>query len=256
VEVSGAGHDPHTRLFSAEVLRRGGYRRGTRVSSWAVLVAAGKGERFGGERPKAFAALAGRPLLAESLARLDSCERVDGIVLVAPAGWEEPAILLAEELGAGKVAVCVPGGATRAGSVRIGVGEVPPEADTILVHDAARPLLPEDVVRRVVEALDDGWDGAVPGLPVADTVKRADTGGAVLETIDRTGLFAVQTPQGFRAQVLRRALREIADDATDCAALVERAGGRVRIVEGDPGLLKVTTKDDLRQVESLLAEPR
>jgi 2-C-methyl-D-erythritol 4-phosphate cytidylyltransferase len=224
-----------------------------RVSVWAVLVAAGRGERFGGERPKAFAALAGRPLLAESLARLEACVRVDGIVLVAPQDWEEPAILLAEELGAGKVAACVPGGDTRAGSVRIGVGEVPPEAGTILVHDAARPLLSDDVVERVLGALDDGWDGAVPGLPVADTVKRADDEGTVLETIDRTGLFAVQTPQGFRARVLRGALAEVAADATDCSVLVEQAGGRIRIVEGAPALIKVTTRDDLRAVESLLA---
>jgi 2-C-methyl-D-erythritol 4-phosphate cytidylyltransferase len=224
------------------------------VSVWAVLVAAGKGERFGGDRPKAFAALAERPLLAESLARLDACELVDGIVLVAPSGWEEPAILLSEELGAGKVAVCVAGGESRAASVRIGVAEVPPEADAILVHDAARPLLPESVVGRVLSALDEGWDGAVPGLSVADTVKRADEEGRVLETVDRTGLYAVQTPQAFRGQVLRRALEEIPDDATDCAALVERAGGRVRIVEGDTKLLKITTPADLRSVESLLSD--
>jgi 2-C-methyl-D-erythritol 4-phosphate cytidylyltransferase len=226
------------------------------VNVWAVLVAAGKGERFGGERPKAFAALAGRPLLAESLARLDASERVEGIVVVAPPGWEEPAILLAEELGTGKVAACVPGGATRAGSVRIGVDEVPPEAGAILVHDAARPLVGTEVIARVLAALADGWDGAVPGLPVADTVKRAGADGSVLETVDRSGLFAVQTPQGFRAEVLRTALAESAQEATDCAAFVELAGGRVCIVEGEPELMKVTTPDDLRAVESLLTERR
>ena len=223
------------------------------MSVWAVLVAAGTGVRFGGTRPKAFAALAGRPLLAESLERLDASERVDGIILVAPPGWEEPAILLAEELGAGKLSACVPGGATRGESVRIGVAEVPPEAEAILVHDAARPLVDEDVIVRVLAPLAAGWDGAVPGLPVADTVKRVGEDGTVLETVERHDLYAVQTPQGFRAAVFRRALAEVADETTDCAGIVERAGGRVRVVEGDARLLKVTTPGDLRSVENLLA---
>jgi 2-C-methyl-D-erythritol 4-phosphate cytidylyltransferase len=223
------------------------------LSVWAVLVAAGAGVRFGGERPKAFAALAGRPLLAESLERLDASPRVDGIILVAPVDWEEPAILLAEELGAGKLSACVAGGASRGESVRIGVGEVPPEAEVILVHDAARPLVDDDVIGRVLAPLSEGWDGAVPGEPVPDTVKRVATDGTVLETVHRAGLYAVQTPQGFRADVFRRALARVADETTDCAGIVERAGGRVRVVEGDPRLLKVTTPADLRSVENLLA---
>jgi 2-C-methyl-D-erythritol 4-phosphate cytidylyltransferase len=217
---------------------------------WAVLVAAGRGERFGGDRPKAFANLSGRPLLAESLGRLDSSDWIESIVVVAPEGWEEPVILLAEELGASKVRSAVTGGATRADSVRAGLAEVPEEVGVVLVHDAARPLLSEDVVERVVAALGDGWDGAVPALPLADTVKRAD-GEAVAETIDRVGLNVVQTPQGFLAGALRRALAAGAD-ATDCAGLVEAAGGRVRIVEGDRRLLKVTTPADLSFVETLL----
>jgi 2-C-methyl-D-erythritol 4-phosphate cytidylyltransferase len=223
------------------------------LSVWAVLVAAGTGVRFGGTRPKAFAALAGRPLLAESLERLDASERVNGIILVAPPEWEEPAILLAEELGVGKLSACVPGGATRGESVRIGVAEVPLEAEAIVVHDAARPLVDEDVIARVLAPLAAGWDGAVPGLPVADTVKRVGEDGAVLETVERRDLYAIQTPQGFRAAVFRRALAEVADETTDCAGIVERAGGRVRVVEGDARLLKVTTPGDLRSVENLLA---
>jgi len=115
------------------------------VSVWAVLVAAGRGERLGDDRPKAFAPLGDLPLLAEPLRRLDESEWVDGIVLVAPPEWEEPAILLAEEVGASKVSSCVPGGATRTDSVRLGVAEVPADAAVILVHDAARPLRSEDV---------------------------------------------------------------------------------------------------------------
>ena len=217
---------------------------------WAILVAAGRGERFGGDRPKAFANLGGRPLLAESLGRLDASDWIESIVVVAPQDWEEPVILLAEELGASKVRTAVPGGATRADSVRVGLAEVPEEVAVVLVHDAARPLVSDDVIERVVGALGDGWDGAVPALPLADTVKRAD-GDAVVETVDRAGLHAVQTPQGFLAATLRDALASGAD-ATDCAGLVEAAGGRVRIVEGDRRLVKVTTSADLAFVETLL----
>ena len=142
------------------------------MSVWAILVAAGRGERLGLEQPKAFAKLGEDPLLAEPLRRLEESDWVDAIVLVAPPGWEEPAILLAEELGCGKVSACVPGGETRADSVRAGIAEVPADAVVVLVHDAARPLLPEAVIERVLAPLSEGWDGAVPGLPVADTLKR------------------------------------------------------------------------------------
>jgi 2-C-methyl-D-erythritol 4-phosphate cytidylyltransferase len=221
---------------------------------WAVLVAAGRGERLGGDLPKAFAPLGGRPLLAESLDRLEGSPRVDAIVVVVPPQWEEPAILLAEEIGAGKVTTCVPGGSTRAGSVRLGVAEVGPDAEVILVHDAARPLLPEEVIERVLAPLAEGWDGSVPGLPVADTVKRAPDG-SVAETVDRVGLYTVQTPQASNAEAFRRALAGPVEDATDCAAFVEAVGGTVKVVEGDRRLVKVTTSADLHAVEQLLAEP-
>ena len=218
------------------------------MSVWAVLVAAGRGERLGDERPKAFARLGALPLLAEPLRRLDESEWVDGIVVVAPPGWEEPSILVAEELGAAKVASCVAGGATRSASVRIGLDEVPAEADVVLVHDAARPVLPPEIVPRLLEALGEGFDGAVPGLPVTDTVKRVRDG-VVVETPARDELVAVQTPQAFVAGVLRTAA---AGEGSDCASLVEAAGGRVKVVLGDERLLKVTTLDDLRRVEAWL----
>lgn len=221
---------------------------------WAVLAAAGRGERFGGGRPKAFANLAGRPLLAESLERLEACDWIEALVVVAPAEWEEPSILLAEELGVGKVHAVVTGGATRADSVRAGVAEVPEEAAVLVVHDAARPLLRGEVVERVVTAVGEAWDGAVPALPLADTVKLAQ-GEAVAATLDRAGLVAVQTPQAFLAASLRRGLEGSAD-ATDCAGLVERTGGRVRLVEGDRRLVKVTTPADLDFVEALLEAER
>jgi 2-C-methyl-D-erythritol 4-phosphate cytidylyltransferase len=221
--------------------------------AWAVIVAAGRGERLGGDRPKAFAKLNGRALLAESLERLEASDLVDSIVIVAPEGWEEPTILLAEELGAGKVSASVSGGATRTESVRAGVAEVPEEALVVLVHDAARPFLPGDVIERVLAPLGEGWDGAVPAVPVADTLKRAGPDGAVAETVDRSGLYAVQTPQAFLADVLRKALAGAVEDASDCAALVETQGGRVKLVEGDRRLVKVTTAEDLALVASMLA---
>ena len=219
------------------------------MSVWAVLVAAGRGERLGEERPKAFARLGALPLLAEPLRRLDESEWIDGVVVVAPADWEEPAILVAEQIGASKVAACVTGGASRSASVRLGLDEVPPEADVVLVHDAARPMLPPELVPRLLEALAEGFDGAVPGLPVTDTVKRVRDG-VVVETPDRGELVAVQTPQAFVASVLRAAA---AGEGSDCASLVEAAGGRVKVVPGDERLLKVTTPDDLRRVEAWLA---
>jgi 2-C-methyl-D-erythritol 4-phosphate cytidylyltransferase len=220
--------------------------------TWAVIVAAGRGERLGVDRPKAFAKLAGRALLAESLERLEESEWVDEIVVVAPEGWEEPSILLAEEIGAGKVSACVPGGSTRTESVRAGVVEVRDDALVILVHDAARPFLPPEVIERVLAPLGDGWDGAVPALQVTDTLKRAGDDGTVAETVDRSGLYAVQTPQAFLARVLRDAIADEGVSGTDCAALVEARGGRVRLVEGDPHLVKVTTQTDLDMVSSWL----
>jgi 2-C-methyl-D-erythritol 4-phosphate cytidylyltransferase len=219
---------------------------------WAIIVAAGAGERLGLDRPKAFAPLGGRPLLAESVDRLDRCPWIDAIVIASAAGWEEPAILLTEEVVATKVVSCVTGGATRAESARAALVDVPEDALVILVHDAARPLVTDAVVERVLEPLGEGYDGAVPAVALADTLKRA-SGGAVVETVSRDGLVAVQTPQAFLAPALRRGLDGDLAGATDCASLVERTGGRVAVVEGDPLLLKVTTKADLALVEALLA---
>jgi 2-C-methyl-D-erythritol 4-phosphate cytidylyltransferase len=220
------------------------------MSVWAVLVAAGRGERLGEDRPKAFVRLGELPLLAEPLRRLDESEWIDSVVVVAPAEWEEPAILLAEEIGASKVSACVTGGATRTESVRAGVADVPEDAAVILVHDAARPLLPPEVVPRLLDALGEGFDGALPGLPLADTVKRVRDG-AVAETLSRDELVAVQTPQAFVAPVLRAALAR-GEEGTDCASLVEASGGRVRVVDGDERLLKITTRADLERVAAWL----
>lgn len=224
---------------------------GAAGTTWALLVAAGAGDRLGLDRPKAFAPLAGRPLLAESIDRLDRCPWIDAVVVAAPAGWEEPVILLSEELAATKVVACVTGGARRTDSVRAALAEVPDDALVVLVHDAARPLVTDAIVEKLLGPLSEGFDGVVPALPIADTVKRVE-GGLVAETVPRDDLVAVQTPQAFLAPSLRRAYREELADATDCSSLVERTGGRVAVVQGDPRLLKVTTREDLALVESWL----
>jgi 2-C-methyl-D-erythritol 4-phosphate cytidylyltransferase len=222
------------------------------VAVWAVLAGAGRGERLGSERPKAFARLAGRPLLAESLERLEGSDWIDAIVVAAPPDWEEPSILVAEEIGAGKVSSCVTGGDSRSESVKRALGEVPDDAAVVLVHDAARPLLTEAVIERVLAPLGGGWDGAVPGMPVSDTIKRVE-GERVVETLPRDELTAVQTPQAFVASALREALSGDLAGASDCASLVEAHGGRIKVVEGDRRLLKVTDADDLALVESWIA---
>jgi 2-C-methyl-D-erythritol 4-phosphate cytidylyltransferase len=221
------------------------------VSVWAVIAAAGSGERLGADRPKAFVRLGDNPLLAQSLERLDASQWIDAIVVAAPPGWEEPSILLAEELGCGKVGACITGGATRAESVRLALGEVAADAVAVLVHDAARPLVDDDVIGRVLAPLGEGWDGAVPALPVADTVKRVH-GDEVVETLDRSELRAVQTPQAFAADVLRAAFAGEVGAASDCASVVEARGGRVRVVPGDARLMKVTDAADLERVAALL----
>ncbi len=225
------------------------------MSVWALLVAAGAGERLGGDLPKAFVGLGALPLLAEPLRRLDESDWIDAIVVAVPAGWEEPAILLSEELAATKVVAAVSGGATRAESVRTALAEVPEDALVVVVHDAARPLVSDAVIERVLAplmtSLAEGWDGVVPGLPLTDTVKSVD-GDRVTGTHSREKLVAVQTPQAFLAPKLREAYAGDLGSATDCSSLVEARGGRVKVVEGDPRLLKVTTRADLDLVASWL----
>lgn len=222
------------------------------VAVWAVVVAAGSGERLGAEHPKAFVAFGEDPLIASSVAALDDHPAIDGIVLVVPEGWEERATFMADDIGAGKASIAVAGGATRSDSVAAGVAEVPADAAVILVHDAARPLVPADLIDRVLGGFADGADGVIPVLPIDDTVKRIDAAGRVVETLDRAELRAVQTPQAFLADGFRRAVA--APDrasGTDCASLVERAGGTIATVAGDPRTLKITTRVDLERAEEL-----
>ncbi len=221
---------------------------------WSVVVAGGSGRRFG--EMKQFSTLGGRPVLEWAI---EACRPVSaGVVLVLPA--ESPG---RDTHGADLV---VAGGPTRADSVRRGLAGVPPEAEVIVVHDAARPLATTETFASVLAALDeDGVVGAVPGLPPRDTIKAVDPAGNVTHTLERGTLVAVQTPQAFRAAALRAAHatgREGAngsDDGpatpspTDDAMLVEAGGGRVRVVPGQSDNLKITTADDLEAAERLLA---
>ncbi len=223
---------------------------GSTLLTWAIVVAAGDGVRLGADRPKAFVKLGGRVLLSHSVELFDGHPAVDGVVLVVPEGWEEPATLLADDLVAGKVAAAVRGGQTRAESVACGLAAMPDDIDLILVHDAARPFATPALVTSVLEALSQA-EGAVPGLPVTDTVKRVE-GDRVAETLDRSQLVAVQTPQAFHAEALRAAYAvssERLSAATDCASLVEALGRVVTVVAGEPGNLKITDAADLAEAE-------
>jgi 2-C-methyl-D-erythritol 4-phosphate cytidylyltransferase len=200
------------------------------MSVVGIVPAAGAGERLGADVPKAFAVLGGRPMVEWSLEVLrEVCDRV--VVAVPPDRVEPPDF--------------VAGGATRSESVRNAL-EAAPEASVFVVHDAARPLVTVELVRRCLDALE-GHDGVVAAVPVTDTVKVVEEG-EVIRTPDRGRLWAAQTPQVFRADVLRRATGE----ATDDASLVEAMGGRVGVVEGMPENLKVTTPLDVRIAETLL----
>ena len=198
------------------------------------MVAAGSGTRFGG--PKQYVELGGRRMVDWAL---DAARAVcDGVVLVAPPDRDDPEP---------DVDHTVVGGPTRSASVRSGLDAVPPEAAVVVVHDAARPLAGPGLFEAVIAAVESGADAAVPAVPVADTLRRAEGG-----VVDREGVFAVQTPQAFRAEALRAAHAE-GGDATDDATLVEAAGGRVVIVEGDRRNIKVTDPHDLELAAALLS---
>jgi 2-C-methyl-D-erythritol 4-phosphate cytidylyltransferase len=212
----------------------------------ALLVAAGRGERLGASGPKAFVMLAGRPMLEWSLDALRAAPAVERVVVAVPPGvsWVGGAEL-------------VEGGEARSQSVRRALAAAG-EADVVLVHDAARPLLDADLVERCLAALDGGADAVVAAAPVTDTVKEAEDG-TVVRTLERERLWAVQTPQVFRRAALEAALdqpEEVLAAATDDAGLVEARGGVVRVVASTPRNLKVTTPVDLRLAELLLAGER
>lgn len=207
------------------VVRCGDVARPRRI--WTVIVGGGSGERFG--RPKQYETLGEHRVIDRAR---EAAERAtDGVVVVVPAADAE------REGG-------VPGGRTRSESVRAGLDAVPADAEIICVHDAARPMASVRLYERVIAAVDRGADGAIPGIAVTDTIKVVADDGEVVDTPDRTTLVAVQTPQAFRADVLRAA-HAGGESATDDAALVEAAGGRVVVVDGEDANRKITSPEDL-----------
>jgi len=224
-------------------------------------VAAGSGTRLGADRPKAFVSLAGRTLLEHAVHRLLQGGRLEVLVVVVPADLvDEARALLERDAGpAAPTLTVVAGGADRADSVRRGLAALPDGVRAVLVHDAARCLVPPELVHRVVVALH-RHPAVVPGLPPSDTVKQVDGAGTVVGTPDRSTLSLVQTPQGFARDLLERAHREAllagapaaSWVATDDAALVERLGEPVHVVPGDPRAVKITTPEDLAYADWLL----
>lgn len=219
------------------------------ASTVAVVPAAGSGVRLGAGVPKAFFLLGQQTLVERAVAGLRESGVVDQVVVAVPPDRTDEAKLIL-----GRTATVVPGGAHRVDSVRLAL-ESAGEADFVLVHDAARPLTPPDLIVRVVEALRDGHRAVVPALPVPDTIKAVDANGVVLGTPERAGLRAVQTPQGFAADLLLRAYQQAGAAAqfTDDASMVEHIGGPVQTVDGDPLAFKITTRLDAMLAEAVIS---
>jgi len=205
----------------------------------AVVVAAGRGDRYGGA--KQFLELAGTRLVDRAVAACADASDAVVVVLPADTAWDGAVVHAA-----------VTGGATRSDSVRAGLAALPPTVEIVVVHDAARPLASRVIFDAVIDAIRSGADAAVPGVPLADTLKRVDDGARVVETVARDDLVAVQTPQAFRADALRAA-HASEDDATDDAALVEQHGGCVVVVPGDAANFKITAPSDLDLAAAVLA---
>ena len=216
----------------------------------AIIAAGGAGTRFGADRPKQLLQLGGRVILHRSLDAFLGCSAIDDVVVALPADLAAapPAYLKTAK----KPVEVVAGGPRRQDSVASAFARVDRRADVVVIHDAARPLVTGDLIRRTVEAAAQ-WGAAIAALPARDTVKLSDLDGMIKGTLPRHEIYLAQTPQAFRAQVLRDALAlgTAGADATDEAMLAEQAGHRVRLVEGDPRNLKITTSEDLAMAQAL-----
>lgn len=223
----------------------------------AIVPAAGRGERLGPGLPKALRLLGGVPMLAHAVRVLARARLVDLVLVAAPPDDVESVRRMLADHADGAELRVVAGGATRQESVRRALESLDPDVDVVLVHDAARPLVPAETVDAVTAAVRAGAPAVVPALPVTDTVKRVDADEMVLETVHRAELRAVQTPQGFRRDVLEQAHRGArTGDATDDAGLVEQAGVPVRVIPGAEEAFKITRPLDLVLAEAVLARRR
>lgn len=226
----------------------------------AVVLAAGAGQRLGGATPKAYVPLAGRPLVLRTLDRMFAADSVGDVILVAAAGELArcEALLRSDPLLRDRDWLLQPGGATRQQSAKLGLARVAPDCEIVILHDAARPFASPALIDRCVEAAREKG-AAVPGLPVRDTIKIVSPEHWVLATPEREALWEIQTPQAFRREVIiaahERAERE-GWQVTDDAMVLERAGGRVYVLEGERTNFKITTPEDLWLAETMLREGR
>ena len=220
-----------------------------------IVVAAGSGTRLGAPTPKAFVPVGGVTLLGRALHSVLGMSEHAQVIIVAPSEFVDDARVIAGDVaGAAAASVTVvAGGETRQQSVLAGLGLVQDSAQVVLVHDAARALTPSALFERVIAEVDARGHGVVPGLPVSDTVKRVDAHDDIVETVDRSALSAVQTPQGFPKDDLVEAYARALDEATDDAALVSASGRPVSVIRGDPLAFKITTPWDLRRAEELVS---
>lgn len=219
-----------------------------------ILVGAGQGRRMGAAVPKVFLPLGPRPVLAHAVAAFTRLEEVGGVVLVVPAGEEAHVREFCQELpGAGKIRAVIAGGEQRQDSVQAGLQRLRPETEVVLIHDGARPFVSAGIIRSVIDAAR-RTGAAVPGVPVADTLKQKGADQLVARTLPREQVVAVQTPQGFRRETLQQAYawaRAHGVYATDDAGLAEQAGLPVAVVPGDPANLKLTTPLDFQVAEAI-----
>jgi 2-C-methyl-D-erythritol 4-phosphate cytidylyltransferase/2-C-methyl-D-erythritol 2,4-cyclodiphosphate synthase len=226
------------------------------VTTAVIVVAAGSGSRLGRDEPKAFVAVSGRSILERSLDAVFGMAKPVQVIVVVPHSRIELAerVVHATAGSAADHVTVTAGGATRQQSVSAGLALLEPGIQTVLVHDAARALAPAALLETVVDAVESMAVGVVPGIPVADTIKEADASAIVQRTLDRAGLVAVQTPQGFPRDPLVAAYSLATEEFTDDAALFAAAGHSVRVIAGDPLAFKITTAWDLRRAEALLGD--
>ncbi|MGE0446329.1 MAG: 2-C-methyl-D-erythritol 4-phosphate cytidylyltransferase [Vicinamibacterales bacterium] len=215
----------------------------------AIIAAGGRGSRLGSTQPKQLLAIGGRTILARSLDAFVRHPRIDGVIVALPAdvAADPPAYLRDPRV------TLVEGGDRRQDSVARAFARVPDGTDIVIIHDAARPFATASLIDRTIDAAD-AYGAAIAALPVTDTVKRADARRVIVDTIPRSEIFLAQTPQAFRTSVLREALAAAdgAGEATDEAMLAERAGHRVRLVDGEQGNIKITTAADLEMAETMI----
>jgi 2-C-methyl-D-erythritol 4-phosphate cytidylyltransferase len=216
----------------------------------AVLLAGGKGERLGGTTPKQFLQLVDRPMFCHSLDVFEICPAIKSVVFVVPdRSFDWPRKLYP------KLFAQVQGGSTRQGSVANALSSLPTEADLVMVHDAARPLIDTALLQRLIGGLDPSSDGVIPGLPLEDAIKKVSKEGWLESELERASVYRVQTPQLFRRGPLEAAIERAlssGEDSPDCSQMLTRAGYRVKVVEGDELNIKVTRPADLRLAETYL----